>query len=80
MSYCNHTKTKITERTRLEDLPAYLTPYEVCRITRRSRGAVYKAIKKGTIPSIRVGERGFLVPAAHFAAVASLASRVESQP
>jgi excisionase family DNA binding protein len=66
MSYHKHTKTKISERTRVEDLPEYLTPYEVCQFTRRCRMSVYKAIKKGTIPSIRVGERGFLVPASHF--------------
>lgn len=79
MSAHNHTKTSVDERTSLEDLPQYLTPYEVCRFTRRSRGAVYKAIKGGKLPSIRVGGRGYLVPASHFREPARVAAVQQQQ-
>ncbi|MDO8621542.1 MAG: helix-turn-helix domain-containing protein [Candidatus Levybacteria bacterium] len=50
-------------RPRLEDLPDVLQVGEVAQILGLSRNAVYLAISRGEIPSIRVGKR-VLIPKA----------------
>lgn len=49
-------------------LPPTLTADEVAPILRVSRGAVYDALRDGSIPSFRLGRR-VLIPTAEFARV-----------
>ena len=52
--------------TRSDDLPELLKVPEVCRVLRRSKNSVYAAIKDGSIPHVRVGKHGILVPRSFF--------------
>ena len=45
--------------------PLVLTPDEARPLTRLSRNAFYDALKRGDVPSIRVGKR-YLIPRAKF--------------
>jgi excisionase family DNA binding protein len=45
----------------LSDLPVVLTVDEVARVLRISRGSAFAAVRRGDIPSIRIGRR-ILVP------------------
>jgi len=47
----------------VDDNHSILTVQEASRILRLSRGATYEAIRRGQVPSIRVGRR-ILVPRA----------------
>lgn len=43
-----------------------LTPHDVCKLLKCSRGTVYSALAQGTIPSIRVSPRKILIPKRRF--------------
>ena len=47
----------------LSDKRLVLTPDEVCPILHMGRSAVYEAIRRGDIPTIRIGRR-WLIPKA----------------
>lgn len=42
---------------RLDQLPPVLTVTEVSRLMRIGRGTAYEAVRRGDIPSIRIGNR-----------------------
>ena len=44
------------------ELPLVLTVAEAGCLLRISRGAAYEAVRRGDIPSIRIGRRRLLVP------------------
>jgi excisionase family DNA binding protein len=43
-----------------------LTPEEARRLLRCSRGVIYEGIRRGTIPSIRIGPRKIVIPRQRF--------------
>jgi excisionase family DNA binding protein len=43
--------------TKLEELPDVLTTAETARVLRMSRNAVYEAIRRKEIPSLRIGRK-----------------------
>lgn len=43
-----------------------LTPSEVRRILRCSKAVVYDSLRRGIIPSIRIGQRKIVIPRARF--------------
>jgi len=47
----------------LDGLPDVLTPTEAAQVLRLGRGSVYEAIRRGDVPSVRIGRR-LLVPKA----------------
>jgi excisionase family DNA binding protein len=47
--------------TRLVDLPDVLTVPEAARLLRLGRNTVYEAVRRGELPSVRVGRR-LLIP------------------
>lgn len=54
---------------RLEDLPDLITPIELIPILRLGRSAIYEAIRRGDIPSVRIGRRVLVPKAALVAAL-----------
>ena len=54
----------ITRKTKIEDLPEFLTPHEVRDFFGLGRDAVYKLINSGELPARRFGQRLFIPKAA----------------
>ena len=50
----------INRKTKLEDLPEFLTPHEVRDFLGLGRDAVYKLIESGELPARRFGQRLFV--------------------
>ena len=50
----------ISRTTKMEDLPEFLTPYEVRDFLGLGRGSVYKLIESGELPARRFGQRLFV--------------------
>jgi len=44
------------------DLPALLSPREVAEITRQHLSTVYRSLRDGTYPSVKVGRGGVRIP------------------
>lgn len=61
----NHSHPKIKKRelaVQTNDEPLVLTPNEARKLLRCSRGVLYDALRRGTIPSIRISPRKILIP------------------
>ncbi len=54
----------ISRTTKMEDLPEFLTPYEVRDFLGLGRDSVYKLIESGELPARRFGQRLFVPKAA----------------
>ena len=50
----------IDRKTKLEDLPEFLTPNEVCGFLGLCSDSVYKLIEEGELPARRFGQRIFI--------------------
>ena len=50
----------INRKTKLEDLPEFMTPYEVRDFLGLGSDSVYKLIEAGDLPARRIGRRLFV--------------------